>query len=185
MVESTSGTGDRDEGRVREPVLDPAQVSYLHQRLASEQSLGAGIAAGAVASALGAATWAAVTVATGYQIGFLALGVGFLVGWAVRVAGRGIRPAFGVVGAAAALVGCAAGNLLAVTALVAAQEDVPLLSAVAQLDLQLSWQLMRAFFSPMDVLFYALALYEGYRLSFRQLDREELERMLSGGATAG
>jgi hypothetical protein len=41
--------------------------------------------------------------------------------------------------------------------------------------------MMVAFFSPMDLLFYGIATYEGYQLSFRQLSPEELEGMLSGG----
>jgi len=36
----------------------------------------------------------------------------------------------------------------------------------------------------MDLLFYGIALYYGYKLAFRQLTEEELQRMLSGGAAA-
>ena len=35
-------------------------------------------------------------------------------------------------------------------------------------------------FSPIDLLFYGLAIYEGYKLSFRQITRDELERAMSG-----
>jgi len=165
-----------------EPAIDPAQVAYLQQRLLSEQNLMLGVAAGAVAAVLGAAAWAGVTVASGYQIGFMAIGVGFGVGFAVRRAGRGTTSAFGMVGASFALLGCAAGNLLAVTAIVASKEGVTLLDALRSLDVELAKRLMIAFFSPMDPLFYGLAVYEGYRLSFRQISREELDGMLSGGA---
>lgn len=34
--------------------------------------------------------WAAITVATGHQIGYMALTAGFIVGFAVRFAGRGM-----------------------------------------------------------------------------------------------
>jgi hypothetical protein len=36
----------------------------------------------------------------------------------------------------------------------------------------------------MDLLFYGIALYYGYRLAFRRLTGAELEQMLSGGAAA-
>jgi hypothetical protein len=35
---------------------------------------------------------------------------------------------------------------------------------------------------PMDLLFYGIALYEGYKLSFRQIGHEELERAIKGEA---
>lgn len=161
--------------------LDPAQLAYLQQRLSSEQNLVMGAAAGLAAALAGAAAWAAVTVGTGYQIGFMAIGVGFLVGYAVRFAGKGVTSVFGIVGAVLALVGCALGNLLAVTSIAAANEGVPLLDAITQLDLPMIQELMVAFFSPMDLIFYAIAVYEGYRLSFRELGADELEGMLSGG----
>jgi hypothetical protein len=44
---------------------------------------------------------------------------------------------------------------------------------------------MKAFFSPMDLVFYAIAVYEGYKLSFRQVTQDELSEMLSGGVTPG
>ena len=162
------------------PELDPAQVAYLEQQLASEQNLVLGAVAGAAAAAIGAAAWAGLTVVTGYQIGFMAVGVGFAVGLAVRVAGKGVTSVFGVVGAALSLLGCAVGNLLAVTAIVAQNESVPFVDAVLQLDVPLIQELMTVTFHPMDLLFYGIAVYEGYRLSFRQLTSEELEGMLSG-----
>ena len=46
-------------------------------------------------------------------------------------------------------------------------------------------ELMVATFSPMDLVFYGIAVWEGWRVSFRQVTPEELERMLTGsGASA-
>lgn len=162
------------------PDLDPAQVAYLQQRLLAEQNLALAVGAGALAGLVGAGLWALLTVATGYQIGFMAIGVGLGVGFAVRLAGRGVSVPFGVVGGAFALLGCAVGNLLAVTALVASSEGVPLLAALEQLDPSTVKVLMVATFSPMDLLFYGIALYEGYRLAFRQVGPDELAGMLGG-----
>lgn len=164
------------------PALDPSQLLYLQQKLESEQNLVLGAVGGLAASLLGAAAWAGITVATGYQIGFMAIGIGFLVGFAVRTLGKGVTSVFGVVGAAFSLLGCALGNLLAVTALVAQNDGVAFLDAVSQLNPSLIQDLMVAFFNPMDALFYGIALYYGYKLAFRELSGEELEQMLSGGA---
>jgi hypothetical protein len=164
--------------------IDRSQVEYLKQRLESEQNLPLGVVAGAVASLAGAGIWAGVTVATDYQIGIMAIGIGFLVGFGVRALGKGITNIFGIIGAAFSLLGCALGNLLAVSAMVAAQEDIPFMSVIGQLNPELVQELMVAFFSPMDLLFYAIALYYGYKLAFRQLTERDLNQMLSGGAAA-
>jgi len=173
-----------NETQTEETGLDPSQVQYLQQRLESEQNLAMGSIGGFVAAVVGAGVWAGITVATGYQIGFMSIGVGFLVGFAVRTLGKGITSTFGVVGATFSLLGCALGNLLAVTAMVASEQGVSFLDAVVQLNAGLIQELMIAFFSPMDLLFYGIALYYGYKLAFRQLTEEELQRMLSGGAAA-
>lgn len=167
------------------PRLDPAQLQYLKQQLESEQSFGLALVVGTLAALVGAAAWAGATVLTGYQIGFMALAIGVLVGFAVRAAGKGITRAFGVLGAALSAASCALGNLLAVTALVAQEQAVPFLAALSQLTPELARDLMVAFFRPMDLLFYGFAIYEGYRLAFRQIGPAEVERMLSGGGTLG
>ena len=58
--------------------VDPAQVELALEELRGEQSLALGVVGGAVGALVGAAVWAAVTVATNSQIGFMAVGVGFL-----------------------------------------------------------------------------------------------------------
>lgn len=173
--ESTPGSGAMGE----QP--DPLRLELARQRLASEQKLGAGIAAGAVAAVGGAALWAAITVFTGYQIGFMAVGIGFLVGWAVRAAGKGVDKTFGIAGAVLALLGCLAGNLLAVVGLVAKQEGIPFFDLLPRLDPNVAIELMKASFSPIDLLFYAIAVYEGYRLSFRRLTAAEAKELLGSG----
>src|SRR2546427_8061086 len=89
------------------------------------ENLPMGFMAGLVAAAVGAGLWALVTIITGLQIGWMAVGVGFLVGWAVRVAGKGTHMAFGILGAALALGGCALRNLLAVVVMAARDLEGP------------------------------------------------------------
>jgi hypothetical protein len=128
-------------------------------------NLALGIVGGAVAAAAGAVLWAAVTNITHLQIGWMAVGIGALVGLAVRKLGRGSGPVFGVAGAVLALLGCVAGNLLTVCLLVAHEQKVGVLEIVSRLDPPTAAKLLVATFSGMDVIFYALAVYEGYKLS--------------------
>jgi hypothetical protein len=88
--------------------------------------------------------------------------------------GLGIEPRFGYLGAALALVGCGLGNLFAVLGIFAGQESVSFFSLLGQVRWTALPRIMAATFSPMDVLFYGIALYEGYKLSFRQLTASEL-----------
>src|SRR5262249_19253377 len=80
-----------------------------------------GFMAGLAAAAVGAGLWALITIFVGVQIGWMAVGVGFLVGWAVRMAGHGRHRAFGIMGALLALGGCGVGNLLAIIMIAARQ----------------------------------------------------------------
>ena len=157
--------------------LEPAEQALVLERLRSEQNLGGAIGAGAAAAAAGAAAWALVTVFTHFQIGWMAVGVGFLVGYAVRIFGKGIDKVFGFVGAGLALVGCLAGNLLAACGMMSQDLDLDFLGVVSTLNFDAVGQLMTATFSPMDLLFYGIAVYEGYKLSFRSLSMEELARV--------
>lgn len=119
---------------------------------------------------IGAGIWAAVTVATERQIGWMAVGVGVLVGFAVRYAGRGSSPAFGLVGAGFALFGCVLGNLFSVVGFISIQESVPYFDMLGRVDPATAAELIRVTFSPMDLLFYAIAIYEGYKFSLVKPD---------------
>ncbi len=130
-----------------------------------DQNLPMGLMAGLAAAAVGAGAWTLVTVVTGYQIGWMAVGIGFLVGWAVRLAGKGMTTKFGVLGAALALGGCLVGNLLTGCVVTSRHVGMSMTSVVAGLTPAVVVEMMAAMFSPMDLLFYALAIYEGYRFS--------------------
>ena len=72
---------------------------------------------GAIAGAvLGAIGWAAVTASTGYQIGYVAVAVGFLAGYGMRTLGGGRDRADGVIAAVVAFLGCVLGDLLTAVA---------------------------------------------------------------------
>ncbi len=178
------GDVDEDAAAVEErPPLDPGLAGMALQRLRDQQNLGGGILAGAVAALVGAGIWALVTVLTEYQIGWMAVGVGFLVGIAVRAVGKGIDQVFGIAGAVLALLGCMAGNLLTICYFVAQQEDIPLMTLLPQLNFDIVRELMMSTFSPMDLLFYGIAVYEGYHLSTRDVTDEDLREAV--GPIAG
>lgn len=149
-----------------EDVLSPSTARVEEMR--AEQNVAMAWVSGGAAAVLGATLWAVITVLTNYQIGWMAVGVGALVGVAIRHFGKGVDAMFGYIGAVWALLGCALGNLLTVCIIISRGEGVPLVDLLSQLTPGLAVELMSLTFSPIGLLFYALALQAGYKLSIRQ-----------------
>ena len=55
---------------------------------------------------------------------------------------------------------------------------VPIADVLSGLDLESAIELMSATFQVMDLLFYGLAVYFGYRYAFRQLTADDFNRAL-------
>ncbi|MGV3757842.1 MAG: hypothetical protein ACO1QS_20870 [Verrucomicrobiota bacterium] len=124
-----------------------------------------GAVGGFVAAIIGAAIWATVTVLTEYQIGWMAVGVGILVGLAIRVMGRGNHIIYPMMGGVFALLGCVLGNLLSGIGFLAKELDMSYFAAMGEFDWSESFALLKAMSSVMDILFYAIAIYEGVKFS--------------------
>ncbi len=165
---------ERSTVSLEEGSPEALHAQHALELLRSEQNLTSGILGGAIAAVVGASLWAGVTFVTGYQIGWMAVGVGFLAGFGVRLLGKGIDQVFGIAGSLLSLAGCGLGNLLAVCGLVSNQQGLPFFDVLSRLDLEIAEGLMMATFSPMDLLFYGIAMYEGYKFSFRSLTPEDL-----------
>jgi hypothetical protein len=129
-------------------------------------NLALGLAAGIAAAIVGAVLWALITVATEYQIGWMAVGVGLLVGYAVRTFGKGLDSVFGISGSVIALLGCIAGNFLTVVIVVSRQEHLEVMTVLSRLTPGMVVDLLKETFQPMDLLFYGIAVYEAYKFSF-------------------
>jgi hypothetical protein len=136
------------------------------QEARDNQNLSLGVIGGIAAAAVGAILWAVITVVTDHQIGWMAIGVGFLVGYAIRLFGKGVDPVFGVAGAAIALIGCIAGNLLTVVIVVSRQESIGIMTLLSRLTPGITMDIIKETFQPMDLLFYGLAVYEAYKISY-------------------
>ena len=154
--------------------IDEMKYQQFINQIEGNQNLHLGIIGGLVAAVIGAAIWTAVTVVADFQIGWMAVGIGFLVGFAVRVTGKGISKSFGYVGAILALASCLAGNLFSICVIISKQEAIPFFYLLTRLNPQIIAELMKSTFSPIDLLFYGIAVYEGYRFSFKQVTEDEL-----------
>jgi hypothetical protein len=79
---------------------------------------------------------------------------------------------FGIIGDALAFLGCILGNFLSLVGFISKQENLSLISTLGALDYAKVPNLMVSTFSVMDLLFYGIAVYEGYRFSFRPVEIE-------------
>lgn len=135
------------------------------EQLLAQENLPKAVLFGVLAAIVGAVAWALVSVSTGYQIGYMAIGIGLLVGIAMRQ-GKGIRPVFGIIGAALALVSCVVGDFLSIIGMVAKEYDVSFMELLLNADYGELMPLMMENMASMTIVFYGIALYEGYKLSF-------------------
>ena len=141
----------------------------IKSRLAPHQELVYAIIGGFFLSIICALIWAVITVATEYQIGFMAIGVGFIVGMGIRFFGAGIDPIFGLLGGFYALLGCLLGNLFSQVGFIAVEQSLGYFETLTFLDLATIILIYQESFSIMDLLFYGIAIFEGYKFAFRPI----------------
>jgi hypothetical protein len=117
-----------------------------------------------VSGLAGSAVWVAFGAATKHEIGFVAVGVGILVGWSMaRVrAGWGGLP---FVAAAIALVSVLVGDVVLDIYLQADYEGIGFGEGLGTTltTPSLARDLFSAYFSPIDALFWAIATSSAYR----------------------
>jgi hypothetical protein len=155
---------------------DPVKYEQFMRDARSRQSLALALLGALLASVVAAFLWALITYVTHYQIGFMAIGVGFLVGFAVRYFGNGMSSTYGVIGAVFALFGCLLGNILAAIIGASLSDGIPMLAIVNAFITSpgVVIEILKETFSPIDLLFYGIAVYEGFRFSIRYITDEEL-----------
>ena len=121
---------------------------------------------GLVASLIGASLWAVITISTKYQIGYMAIAIGFLVGYAVRFGGKGHHITFGVIGAVFSLFGCVLGNYLSLIGFTSTEIHMSFFQTFTTVSPSLVFQVMTEQFQFMDIVLYGIAVYEGFKFSF-------------------
>ncbi len=162
-----------------EEILSSEVIQSLPQekidKLLAEQKLIPGLLVGAVVGLIGAVLWALITVATEYQIGYMAVAIGAGVGYSIRFVGKGIQPIFGIWGAGIALLSVFLGNIFGIVGFFSVSEEASFFELLSTIEFSILLDIMVESFSPIDILFYGIATYEGYKFSFRQLNSENIK----------
>lgn len=144
------------------------------EKFRKEQNLSGGIFVSILVGVIAAIVWAALTVATEMQIGLVAIAIGAAVGFAMRFVGKGIDPIFGICGAIIAVLSCVIGNFLSIIGFVANAEDLGYVETLLMFDYSYAFEAMQETASGMDLFFYAIAGYEGYKFSFRTFTERDV-----------
>jgi hypothetical protein len=156
---------------------DPVKMELYLQGVRDRQNHFLALIAAAAAAAVGAAGWTVVTLVSKKQWVLLAIGIGYLVGYSVRLAGRGIDKSFGVIGAAFALLGVAAGKIGTMVVLLGQKMDLPIGQVLSMVDAHGFWNFFKLTFSVVDILFYALAVVLGYTSAIWPIPAQDLLKL--------
>lgn len=138
-------------------------------QLAMHQNFPYAIVGGILAILVGAVLWAFITISINFQIGFMAIGVGALIGLAVQFFGLGTEKKFGVLAAVLSFFGCLFGNLLSQVAFIAQEQSMSYLETLSYLNPKLIGNILIETFSFIDLIFYGFAISAGYALAFRKV----------------
>jgi len=134
------------------------------EQLDDQPNLLLGLIGGGVAMIVSAVIWGAISYFTDYQIGWMAIGVGFLVGIAMKFFGKGKSMMFGISSAVLALLGCVLGNLIFYAGIIAREQSASFLQVFFILLLKpaAALEVFSIAFGFMDIVFYVLAAYVGF-----------------------
>ncbi len=164
---------DEIKGKLSPEIID---------KLKLEQKLLPGVIAGVVVGILGAILWGIITVVTGFQIGYMAIAIGAIVGIAVRNIGNGIDKIFGYSGAIIAFLSVVLGNFLSIVGFIANANDLKFFETLVLIDYSYLPELMAETFNVMDLLFYGLAITAGYKFSFRKITEKDILNLKSANS---
>ncbi len=161
--------------------LEPeeADIELTEQELEKfrgEQNYSKALTVGTIVGLVGGLLWGMITVASGYQIGYMAIAIGAGVGMSMRYVGKGIDQIFGITGGIIALLSCLLGNFFSIIGFIAQAEGIGYMDTLLLFDFSTLLPIMQETFSPMDLLFYGIAAYEGFKFSFRVFTEEDLQK---------
>jgi hypothetical protein len=148
------------------PTTQPGE-NELHVPIAADSNVPAALGVGTAASIIGAVLWALITFVTEFQIGFMAVGVGFLVGSSIGYFNHDKSKFLGYAGAILSLFGCLLGNAMSLIGFIAHSKDMGFFEILPQIAWSRIPGILVSTSKPIDLLFYGIAVYEGFRFSIR------------------
>ena len=150
------------------------QKNYeLADKLISEQNFAAAVIVGAVATLLAAAAYGIIVATWAFSYGFVAAGVGIVIGLSMQFLGRGISMNFAVVATVYAIVGCVLGNLFRVIIELAQANATSPIDVLRNDSLSVLAEWSVSDVSFVDLVYWFVAVFCAVFLAKRSLSRSE------------
>ena len=117
---------------------------------------------------LSTTVWAIVVSVYKLELDIVAISVGFIVGYMVKILGRGVTPVYGIAGVIFTLAGCISGRIVSAIIVSNAEPLTSVLTRIIKLDSGTAVYYLESTFKSSDLIFYLIALIAGYYCSFRK-----------------
>jgi hypothetical protein len=138
---------------------------------------------GFAAMVAAAVLWAAISASTHYTIGYMSIGVAFVVAYVFRYFVGTAGKTAGIVAATFALLGCVLGNYLTALVFIAPDAHATAQDLFLRIPPPNALKIVKDTFQPMDALFYFIAVSAGYRYAMRPLQSRSLSAIPSEPTT--
>ncbi|MFN5555260.1 MAG: hypothetical protein ACK48F_03545 [Chryseotalea sp.] len=148
--------------------------SDVYERIRLEQNLLGAVLSGILVSVICAILWGVFTVATEFQISYMAILVGAGVGYTMLKVGKGVDQIFGFFGAGISLFGCLLGNFLSIIGFIAIANDLGYFETLFLFDYSQTLSVMQETFDVRDLIFYSIAIVTGYKLAMRSITEQDI-----------
>jgi hypothetical protein len=142
-------------------IVVEANMKYTDEQIKA-QNFPMAIACGFGAAIIGALLWAMIVTVTGFQIVYMSIGMGLLVGFAVGYGGKGLGIPFGIIGAVLSLFGCLLGNYLGLIGVNAGTLNMGYMEMLKAIPISEIPGIISETFQAIDLLFYGVAIYMGF-----------------------
>lgn len=170
IYDGTPACAPRDKtAPAKSPAASSSPIEATVTQRRNKPCLPIAVAGGLLATGVGAMLWAVVTTMTSFHIAWMAIPLGLLVGGVIRTLGQGLDRSFGCLGAALIAFGCLLGSHLTNCMFIARDAGLATTTVLTQVNPAAIVRLLTNTFHPLDLVFYGLAIYGGYRLSFRRI----------------
>lgn len=130
-----------------------------------------GILLGIMMGIIGAVVWAVITIITGYNIGFVAIAVGFFVSVGFSRAGKDTNMIYGVIAGIIALLSILLGEAIISIYYISLYYELGFLEAIISIDYGVLAQIMFESFDAKTALFYFIAVSAAFRGSYINIDK--------------
>lgn len=174
-IPPTGETAKRKKAKKASKKKKPGELAL--KKLRRYQSFLYAFFGGLLIASAAAVAWAVVAYTTGFQEVYMALGVGLLVGLAVRFFGAGRSRIFGVLAALLALAASLLGYYLCQNGFLVEVLSAGMTKGLDFFKPDLMISTMLDVFVPLDLLFYSLAVLLGYLLAIRRVSAKKMKRL--------